>query len=915
MADLIIDGKTYEVEAGTNLLQAVLSQSLDLPYFCWHPAMGSVGACRQCAVIQYQDAEDERGRLTMACMTDVSDGMIISVEAAHAKQFRASVIEWLMENHPHDCPVCEEGGECHLQDMTVMTGHSVRRYRDEKRTWQNQDLGPFIGHEMNRCITCYRCVRFYQDYAGGSDLGAFGSRARMYFGRVEDGVLESEFAGNLVEVCPTGVFTDKPFSSHYTRKWDLQSAASICSGCSVGCNTFASERYGVLKRLHNRYHNDLNRYFICDRGRFGSHFVNSQQRVRHAGLRASDGVFDYGNVDATVARAAEIVQQDNVIGIGSPRASLEANHALRELVGEANFCRGLSERDRIATDQACSILMKGGFKVPTVTEVEEADAVFVLGEDISNTAPRIALAIRQATRNESFEMAQSAGIPLWQDAGVRGHAQHHRNPLYLALSHSSRLDELATGIHNDLPGGHAEIGNEVAEQIRQSATSRSDFVGNVAEALLKAERPLLIAGTSSGDANLLNAAAQIAWALDAQGKKASLLIAGQEANSFNAVVTCEGITLQTALERMAEGANAVILENDLYRRADKQQVNRALNGAGQLLGLDVLETPVLEQCDVVLPAASYAEQTGCYVNYETRAQRFYQVFLPTDDIRPSWHWLSEVSSQAGRTNASWSSIDELTRSALASLPGIEASLEEIAPNKDYRVADDHRVARQTHRYSGRTAMRADISVHEPKAPVDTETPFSYSMEGLNPGDQSGATIPFSWSPGWNSNQSIFKFQAEVSGDLLGESGGKRLFPVPIEQDPEIDKEFNFDVVSSDTASSAGLQTFVVHDVFGSEELSARSWPVAQRSRGPYVLLHPTDADAIGVTSGGGVSSESLSASYEVILDDKVKPGSVGIAVGLNGSNDSNLASSIEFVVDPEFTPRQLGEDQVIAKAE
>ena len=116
MAQFTVDGKTYEVEAGTNLLQAVLSQAVDLPYFCWHPAMGSVGACRQCAVIQYQDADDERGRLTMACMTDVQDGMIVSVEAAHAKDFRASVIEWLMENHPHDCPVCEEGGECHLQD-------------------------------------------------------------------------------------------------------------------------------------------------------------------------------------------------------------------------------------------------------------------------------------------------------------------------------------------------------------------------------------------------------------------------------------------------------------------------------------------------------------------------------------------------------------------------------------------------------------------------------------------------------------------------------------------------------------------------------------------------------------------------------------------------------------------------------
>ena len=131
MAVIEVDGQMYEVADGANLLAAVLSEQLDLPYFCWHPAMGSVGACRQCAIIQYADENDERGRLTMACMTSVSDGMRISIAAPHAADFRETVIEWLMENHPHDCPVCEEGGECHLQDMTVMTGHSVRRYEGQ----------------------------------------------------------------------------------------------------------------------------------------------------------------------------------------------------------------------------------------------------------------------------------------------------------------------------------------------------------------------------------------------------------------------------------------------------------------------------------------------------------------------------------------------------------------------------------------------------------------------------------------------------------------------------------------------------------------------------------------------------------------------------------------------------------------
>ena len=204
MAKIRVDGRTYEVDAKQNLLHACLSVGLDVPYFCYHPALGSVGACRQCAVKMFKDEEDTKGKITISCMQPVEDGMIISINDEEVREFRAQVIEALMNNHPHDCPVCDEGGECHLQDMTVMTGHTYRKNRFPKRTYQNQYLGPFINHEMNRCIQCYRCVRFYKEYAGGDDLDVFGIHDHVYFGRQKDGVIENEFSGNLVEVCPTG---------------------------------------------------------------------------------------------------------------------------------------------------------------------------------------------------------------------------------------------------------------------------------------------------------------------------------------------------------------------------------------------------------------------------------------------------------------------------------------------------------------------------------------------------------------------------------------------------------------------------------------------------------------------------------------------------------------------------------------
>ena len=164
MAVIHLDGERYEVAGSDNLLQKCLSLGLDLPYFCWHPSLGSVGSCRQCAVKQYGSEEDMaagKGKIVMSCMVETNSDLYISIDDEEATAFRARITEFLMTNHPHDCPTCEEGGHCHLQDMTVMTGHDRREYRFTKRTHQNQYLGPFINHEMNRCIACYRCTRYY----------------------------------------------------------------------------------------------------------------------------------------------------------------------------------------------------------------------------------------------------------------------------------------------------------------------------------------------------------------------------------------------------------------------------------------------------------------------------------------------------------------------------------------------------------------------------------------------------------------------------------------------------------------------------------------------------------------------------------------------------------------------------------
>src|SRR4030095_9328336 len=359
MAIIYVDGKEFQVDGTDSLLQACLSHGLDIPYFCWHPALGSVGACRQCAVKEYRDEKDTTGRLVMSCMTPVTDKKRISIDDADAAEFREAIIGLMMTNHPHDCPVCEEGGHCHLQDMTVMAGHHNRAYHYTKRTHHNQELGPFLHHEMNRCIACYRCVRFYNDYAGGKDLGVFGTAANVYFGRERPGTTATEYSGNLTEVCPTGVFTDRTHSERYVRKWDMHYAPSICAGCAVGCNISPAERYGEVRRIENRYHGEINGYFLCDRGRFGYGYVNGAGRPRRAQIRRNGEWEALPTVEA-VAYVREMLGPGiRVLGIGSPRATLEANYALRALVGAERFVSGMTELDTALMGLVLKVLRDG----------------------------------------------------------------------------------------------------------------------------------------------------------------------------------------------------------------------------------------------------------------------------------------------------------------------------------------------------------------------------------------------------------------------------------------------------------------------------------------------------------------------------------------------------------------------------
>lgn len=837
MARISIDGREYEVRDGDNLLAVALSLGLELPYFCWHPALGSVGACRQCAVTQYANAEDSRGRITMACMTPVQDGDRFAMEDTGSRDFRRAVIEWLMTNHPHDCPVCDEGGECHLQDMTVMTGHVYRRYRFQKRTHLSQDLGPFVAHEMNRCIACYRCVRFYRGYAGGTDLDVFAARNQVYFGRATDGVLESPFSGNLVEVCPTGVFTDKTLQQHYARKWDLQSAPSVCAHCGLGCNTLVGERYGKVRRISNRYHPAVNGYFICDRGRFGYDHLNVPERIRMPRLDGKD-------VDGT--RALGAIEGTRLVGIGSPRATLETNHALRALVGSGHFSAGLGEAELALTQQALALLVAPPARRFTLAEAEKADAVIVLGEDLEQTAPRLALALRQAVHQPAQLRAETLEVPPWQDQAVRDAVPDASTPLFVLSPMPTTLDGLASAVVRAAPTDVAALARAIARHIDSQAPPGrepgvgTDMVQAAAAVLKSAERPLVVTGTMQGSTTVLAAAADLARALAKGHPDAGFICAVPECNTIGAALL-GGLSVEAVLAQVARGEadTVIVAENDLYRRVPETVIAAALATSPRVIALDVLANDTTAMAQVVLPAAGFAEATGTVINSEGRAQRRFAAFVTAGDIRPGWRWLSAVGQHLGRPGCT--DLAALHAELAAQFPALARIA--AAASGETRPASPRPVPRQSLRFSGRTAMFAHQTMFEPPPPADTDAPLAFSMEGEVRQPPAGLE-PRYWKPGWNSPQALVFYQREVNGPVRTGEAGVLLFdaaPAGAEYGEVADR------------APVPLTAVPVHHLFGSEELSAHAPGIASLAPAPCAYMHQDTARRAGLSAGDPVT--------------------------------------------------------------
>lgn len=807
MVGLRLMGRPVEAAEGSDLLTACLAHGVAVPHFCWHEALGSVGACRLCAV--HVTRPDGSTRIEMACMTPVAEGLEVDPGHADARAFRAQVIEWLLAAHPHDCAVCEAGGACHLQDMAVQSGHHRRRVRDPKRHHQRQDLGPLLTHEMNRCIACYRCSRFYQDFAGGRDFAVFGSQARIWFGRARPGPLDSPFAGNLAELCPTGVFNDAAWSAAYARPWDMERTPAICTRCAVGCNLTLHRRDGQIRKAEARFHGALNRHFLCDRGRFAAHAVHAPGRARDVPLEEARRLLAGG-----------------AIGLGSPHASLEANLALREFVGPERFFASVSDATLARWQRMLAHLAGSPARRASLADMARADAVLLLCEDLVAEAPMAALMLRQASRSKARARAAAKGIPAFLDEAVRTGGEGQRSPFFILSPGPTGLDDVAIAVARLPSRGMARRAAAILEALAgRPADAEAEAA---AETLLAAHFPLVVATAGPATACLIDLAAAIAGQL---GPKAGLALLPGEANAFG-LSLLEPLGGWQAAKAAASAAGLPCLALEPGRLPQEWPV--------PLVRLDWLtEGPGLS-----VAVAAPEEAPGLFVNFEGRVQESHAALRGEAPWSPAV--LAAISGAAPPTLLELRARLQALLPALARLPQPPAvPITRAAPG-----------------FSGRTA--SDAAGQRAKAvppEVAAGETFGWGLEG-------GPPLAPAHRPDWTGD-GLHSPSSSWRPALGGDAGGGVLLDLPIAPPgpaPELplpDPVLLEAIPARDPFASGARDA-------ASPWIAARL--AAGPTAPPAPALHPEEAARRGLCEGMRIAVEGRAAAGPLALDEGLAQG-------------------------------------------
>jgi NADH-quinone oxidoreductase subunit G len=612
-----INGNLYEVEKGARLIDVCREKGHAVPSFCYYADLALQASCRMCLV-----RIEKMPKLQTSCTITCTDGMSVTTESEEIEKAQRGMVEFLLANHPLDCPVCDRGGECELQEMVFDWGGLEERFQEKKNYYPEKFLSPIVANDPQRCILCKRCTRVCDEWMGEDAIEAGGRGANTVIGTF-DGWLNCSQCGNCIEVCPTGTLLDATYR-HQARPWELSQTTTTCNFCSDGCQMSLGSRAGEVMRVvaRDRYVNGINGEFLCIKGRFAHPFINHEERIKTPLIRYKKGgrlipaTWDEA-IRHTAAKLQEIkaAHGGDSIGVaGSPRLTNEANYALLKFAREV-----LATNNYTATDAFSLAPFFANLSAPIAThrDIRHAKTIIVIGGEPEELQPLTGRQIRQAVRNGGAKLVIVNSVPIRLKQAATQFI--HMNPgaddaAVLAFAGS----EYATAAHKmgvetqelvDARRIIEETTGDVVVMFGELSATAQAALANIPTAYGESEgrrflfHPLPFYNNSIGthDLGMLNGALDAASMLDAAGTQLRALYVG---GSF--------------------------LPRHLAGRDD------ALSKLDFLVVQEMFETETTQHADVVFPAASYAETDGTFTNNSGLVQRVRQSIPPVHQSRPDW---------------------------------------------------------------------------------------------------------------------------------------------------------------------------------------------------------------------------------------------------------------------------------------
>ncbi len=639
MVEIELDGKKVEIVEGSMVMHAAEKAGTYIPHFCYHKKLSIAANCRMCLV----DVEKAPKPLP-ACATPVTNGMIVRTRSEKAVKAQQSVMEFLLINHPLDCPICDQAGECQLQDLAVGYGGSSSRYEEEKRVVPHKDIGPLIStEEMTRCIHCTRCVRFGQEVAGVMELGMIHRGELSEITTVLGDTVDSEVSGNMIDLCPVGALTSKPFR-YSARNWELSRRKSVSPHDSTGANLIVQVKTNRVMRILPLENEAVNECWLADRDRFSYEALNTGERLTAPMLKQGGEwkTVDWQTALEYVANGLKQVKAEH--GPGSIGALVSPHSTVEELFLAGRLVRGLgSENIDYRLRHAQFTPFEGVRWLGTsIASLSELQRVLVVGSNLRKDHPLFSLRVRQAAR-------KGAQVSVIHDADNDWAIPLVARSVVAAGQWARAMAGVAAAIA-------AEKGVPAPVQAEASETAKA-----MARSLLSGERKAVLLGNAAAHhASASSLLALSHWIGQQTGATVGYLTEAANTVGAQLVGAMPGQGGLNAGQMLAGGLKAVLLLNNepVFDSAAGVRAAEALGRAEMVVTLSPFKAN-LEFSDVLLPIAPFTETPGTFVNAEGRVQSFHAVVKPMGETRPAWKVLRVLGNMLGLPGFDWESAQEV----------------------------------------------------------------------------------------------------------------------------------------------------------------------------------------------------------------------------------------------------------------